>query len=238
MARSWGNSMALKMTTTNEVRTNGIKIILYGISGAGKTSLLATVPRIIIVSAEKGLLSIAGTGIPVLEIESYEDLEEAYNWLINPANSHHFDSIGLDSLSEIGEVVLAKAKTVYKDQRQAYTDLADKTVGLIKKFRDIQGKNVILVCKVENYKEDLTGAVKYFPSMPGTKLTNRIPYLVDEVFYLGMKTDLQSGKTTRYIQTQPDHQVIAKDRSGRLNMYEPPHLGHIMNKILGAQNNG
>jgi len=228
--------MALKITNTNEVASNGIKIIVYGIAGSGKTSLLATVPRIVIVSAEKGLLSIVGTGIPVLLIESYEDLEEAYQWLINPANSQYFDAIGLDSLTEIGEVVLAKAKSLYKDQRLAYTELADKTISLIKKFRDINNKHVILICKIENYKEDLTGITKYFPSMPGVKLTNRIPYLVDEVFYLGLKTDLQSGQTQRYIQTQPDHQVVAKDRSGKLNTYEPPNLGYIINKIKGVSN--
>ena len=79
---------------------------------------------------------------------------------------------------------------------------------------------------------------KYFPSVPGNKLTQKLPYLFDEVLYLGVKTDPSTNQSFRFIQTQPDFQVAAKDRSGKLNFTEPPNLGLIINKIIGVQQNG
>lgn len=231
--------MALKFSTTNTVLYNGIKILIYGISGVGKTTLITTLPKPIILSAEQGLLSIAGSNIPVITIETIQDLEDAYVWCTDPRNSHLFDSIALDSITEIGEQVLEVAKTKVKDARLAYVELADKMIRIIKKFRDIKGKHVIMLAKIGTNKEELTGAVKYFPDMPGTKLTQRLPYLFDEVLFMGIKTDVTTGKSWRFIQSQPDFQVIAKDRSGKLDNLEPPDLGILIGKMTnGVTTNG
>lgn len=230
--------MALKFSTTSKAVSQGIKVLVYGPSGVGKTTLLASVPKVIILSAEKGLLSLRHVEIPVILIESFEDLESAYNWLTNPSNSHLFDTIGCDSLSEIGEVVLKKAKQNSKDARLAYMETSDKMIDLIKKFRDIPNKNFIGICKIENLKDEMTGVVKYFPALPGNKLSQKLPYLFDEVLYLGLKTDPATQQTYRFIQSQPDFQVTAKDRSGALAQYEPADLSIVFGKIYnsGVQN--
>ena len=230
--------MAVKFSNTNNVHLNGVKMLVYGIAGAGKTRLALTAPRPIILSAEKGLLSIAGSNIGVLEIESFEDLREAYQWCINPANSQYFDTIFIDSISEIAEQVLLYAKAKVKDARLAYTELSDKLVDIIKDFRDITGKHVIMIAKIGDAKEEITGVTKYFPAVPGNKLTQRLPYLFDEVMYLGVKTDLSTNQSWSFIQTAPDFQVSAKDRSGRLNAIEPPDVGLLITKITGVVNNG
>lgn len=228
----------MKFSNTNDVHNNGVKALVYGIAGAGKTTLATTLPRPIIISAENGLLSIAGSGIGVIEVENFEDLKQAYQWCVNPANQTYFDSIMLDSISEIAEQILLFAKTKVKDARLAYTDLSDRLIDIIKDFRDIKGKHVIMTAKIESAKEELTGVTKYFPSVPGNKLTQKLPYLFDEVLYLGVKTDPSTNQSFRFIQTQPDFQVAAKDRSGKLNFTEPPNLGLIINKIIGVQQNG
>lgn len=228
----------MKFSNTNDVHNNGVKALVYGIAGAGKTTLATTLPRPIIISAENGLLSIAGSGIGVIEVENFDDLKHAYQWCVNPANQTYFDSIMLDSISEIAEQILLFAKTKVKDARLAYTDLSDRLIDIIKDFRDIKGKHVIMTAKIESAKEELTGVTKYFPSVPGNKLTQKLPYLFDEVLYLGVKTDPSTNQSFRFIQTQPDFQVAAKDRSGKLNFTEPPNLGLIINKIIGVQQNG
>lgn len=228
----------MKFSNTNDVHNNGVKALVYGIAGAGKTTLATTLPRPIIISAENGLLSIAGSGIGVIEVENFDDLKQAYQWCVNPANQTYFDSIMLDSISEIAEQILLFAKTKVKDARLAYTDLSDRLIDIIKDFRDIKGKHVIMTAKIESAKEELTGVTKYFPSVPGNKLTQKLPYLFDEVLYLGVKTDPSTNQSFRFIQTQPDFQVAAKDRSGKLSFTEPPNLGLIINKIIGVQQNG
>lgn len=227
--------MPLVFTNTNEVQSNGVKVLLYGPPGSGKTTALSTVPNIIILSAEDGLLSIAGTNIRVILVKTVEDLNEAYTWLVQ--HMDQYDSVGIDSISEIGEIVLSALKGQYKDARLAYTDLADQVLKALRKFRDLKGKNVIMIAKAANLKEELTGLVKYFPTLPGTKLANALPYQYDEVLYLDVKTDLASGNTWRVIQAHPDHQVTAKDRSGKLNKFESPDLGQLILKCKGGVNN-
>jgi hypothetical protein len=90
-----------------------------------------------------------------------------------------------------------------------------------------------MTCKMESSKDELSGMVKWGPSMPGQKLGPQLPYLFDEVFRLGVGKGAD-GKEFRFVQTQPDLQYEAKDRSGALQSMEYPHLGAIFAKIKGA----
>lgn len=241
--------MALQFTMANEAAAvGGVKVLVYGDSGHGKTVLAATLPAPILISAESGLLSLKrknierlfGVGtqgitydIPVIQIRSVDDLSEAYRWCCQAAEARQFQSVGLDSISEIAEVVLNNAKRQVKDPRQAYGELLEKMETLIRAFRDLAGRNVYIAAKMEPMKDELTGIVKFGPSMPGAKLGPKLPYYFDEVFRLGVNNDA-SGQPYRFLQTQPNLQFVAKDRSGALASMEPPHLGYVFNKILGA----
>lgn len=242
--------MALKWTTTaQEAGVHGVKMLVYADAGAGKTLLTATAPRPVLISAESGLLSLRAQNIlnvfgeqqhisydiPTIVVSTIEDLNDAYDWCANSQEAQGFDTIALDSLTEIGEVVLAKSKAVAKDPRQAYGELIDKMTTLVKGFRDLSGKHVYMSAKQEYIKDEVTGISKYGPSMPGTKLGPSLPYLFDEVFYLGVGLDQNTKLPYRYIQTTKDLQYTAKDRSGALDAYESPDLTNIITKIIGGQ---
>lgn len=235
-------------TTAQASATGGIKALVYGPAGMGKTMLCATLPAPVIISAESGLLSLRPQNIarvfgenaqgisydiPVIEVKTVQDLTEAYNWFTTSPQAGNFQSIALDSLSEIAEVVLNNAKRQVKDPRQAYGELLEKMETLIRLFRDLPNKNVVMMAKMESYKEELTGVVKYGPSMPGSKLGQKLPYFFDEVFRLGVNKD-QQGASYRFLQTQPDLQFEAKDRSGSLDPVEFPNLTYVFNKIIGV----
>lgn len=225
----------IKMTTTDQVSAvHGVKVLVYGQSGVGKTVLCATAPNPVIISAEAGLLSLRKVSIPVIEVKTVEDLTEAHRWCSQSAEAKQFATVCIDSISEIGEVVLANAKKQVKDPRQAYGELIEKMLATIKAFRDLQGKHVYMSAKMEPTKDELTGIVRYGPSMPGQKLGPQLPYLFDEVFRLGINKTPQ-GEEYRFLQTQPDLQFEAKDRSGSLDRMEPPDLTHVINKILGVK---
>jgi hypothetical protein len=134
-------------------------------------------------------------------------------------------------VTEIGEVVLTNAKGIHKDPRQAYGDLIDKMLVIIKQFRDLKGKHIYISAKEDRLKDDLTGKIIYGPSMPGQKLGPGLPYYFDEVFHLAIGYT-KDGTPYRYLQTQPDFQYEAKDRSGALDAIEPPDLNHIFDKIM------
>lgn len=225
--------MAIKLTTTKQAaQVNGIKVLVYGQAGAGKTSLCATIDEpAVIISAESGLLSLRGKDIPVIEVKSIADVHEAYQFITQSDDAKDFRWVCLDSISEIAEVVLNHEKKASKDPRQAYGALAEQMQDLLRAFRDIPGRNVYMSAKMDRQKDEQTGAMLYGPSMPGSKLGQGIPYLFDEVFVLRAER-ADDGQVYRTLQTSGDFQYVAKDRSGCLDLYEAPNLSSIAAKIL------
>lgn len=224
--------MPLNFTTTNQAAlTNGCKLLVYADSGVGKTVLCATAPAPFLVSAEGGELSLRNVAIPMARIHNVNDLMDVYQWCASSHEARQFQTICIDSLSEIGEVVLNNAKAQVKDPRQAYGELIEKMESAIRAFRDLPF-HVYMSAKQEPLKDEMTGVVKYGPSMPGAKLAQKLPYYFDFVLRMGIGKTAE-GQLYRFLQTQPDLQYIAKDRSGVLDAVEYPDLNNIFNKVLG-----
>lgn len=228
--------MAITLKSTKDAALDGIKVLVHGPAGAGKTSLCATTGApTIIISAESGLLSLRGVDIPVIEVKSLEQMYEAYDFVANTEEGQAFSWICLDSISEIAEVVLNHEKKVAKDPRQAYGALAEKMTDLIRAFRDLPGRNVYFSCKQERTKDEQSGAMLYYPAMPGNMLKQGVGYFFDEVMALRVEKDAD-GNPTRWLQTSRDFNYEAKDRSGCLEMFEAPNLAEIAAKISSTAN--
>lgn len=241
--------MPIEFTDTqSESVANGVKLMVYAPAGMGKTMLNATLPSPVLISAESGLLSLSprniqrvfgvdtpgiSYNIPVIKIRNIQDLNDAYEWCVGSSEAAAFESVALDSITEIMEQILSAAKVAYKDPRQAYGELAVEGEKLIRSFRDIYGKNVYMSSKMAPFKDELANITKYGPMAPGSKLGPAIPYFFDELFSLRMAQD-EEGHTYRYLQTQPDIQYEAKDRSGCLDAAEYPHLGAVIDKIRAS----
>jgi phage nucleotide-binding protein len=221
--------MAINLRSTKGIHTNGVKLLVYANAGAGKTSLIPTLPNPIVLSAEAGLLSIADADVPFVEVSSYETLMEAYAWLTQSAEAKGFDSVALDSISEIAEVVLNHEKKIAKDPRQAYGAMQEQMTDLIRAFRDLPEKHVYFTAKCEK-STDETGRLLYAPSMPGNKTGQQLPYFFDEVLALRVEKDAD-GNPQRALMCDSDGIWQAKDRSGKLSPWEAPDLGAIIAKI-------
>jgi hypothetical protein len=224
--------MAIKLTTTSEAAAmHGVKVLVYGGPGVGKTMLCSTAPNPIIISAEAGLLSLRDFDIPVIEINNIDDLDEAYNFLATSKDAAGFETFCLDSISEIAETCLTIEKAKNPDPRKFYVEMADRVLEKIRMFRDISGRHVYFSAKAAKERDDKLGGMLYQPSMPGRQLGQALPYMFDEVFVLRVEED-NEGRVTRWLQTQPDPQHDAKDRSGRLDRFEQPNLTDVINKII------
>lgn len=225
--------MAIQLKSTKDAALDGIKCLVHGPAGAGKTTLCSTTGEpTIIISAEAGLLSLRGFDIPVIEVKTLDQLYEAYQYVAGP-DGDQYSWVCLDSISEIAEVVLNYEKKNNKDPRAAYGSLAEKMTDLIRAFRDLPGKNVLFLCKQEKVKDEQSGAMLYSPSMPGNQLKNGIEYFFDEVLALRVEKDAD-GNPTRWLQSQRDFNYSGKDRSGALDMFELPNIAGIAAKIRGA----
>jgi len=221
--------MAINLKSTGGLSANGVKLLVYGQAGAGKTSLIKTLPTPLVLSAEGGLLSIQDANLPYIEVTSMATLMEAYQWLTESEEAKHFESIALDSISEIGEVVLNSEKKSNKDPRAAYGAMQEQMSDLIRAFRDLPGKHVYMTAKCEK-SQDESGRILYAPSMPGNKTGQALPYFFDEVLALRVEKDAE-GVTQRALMCDSDGLWLAKDRSGKLSPWEAPNLGDIIAKI-------
>lgn len=224
--------MAINLQSTSTIASSGVKMLVYGQAGAGKTTLIKTAPAPLILSAEAGLLSLAGTDIPYVEIHSIAELGEVGQWITQSKEAAQFKTICLDSISEIAEVCLSEAKQSLKDGRAAYGEMADQMSKVIRAYRDIPGRNIYFTAKMDKSESD-TGARLFAPSMPGKTLTQQLPYFFDEVLALRLVTD-KDGNTGRALMCAPDTMWTAKDRSARLAAWEPADLGAIFEKIAGG----
>ena len=223
--------MAISLKRTG-ASNQWVNILVHGQSGSGKTTLSRTLENVVILSAEGGLLSVADEQIPYIEISTYAELMEAYQWASESDEAKQFDCVALDSISEMAEVILATEKSKAKDPRQAYGALQDSMSGLIRAFRDLP-KHVYMTCKTEKIQDE-SGRLLWSPSMPGAKLGQQLPYFFDEVFALRVEKD-EDGKALRMLQTESDGIWTAKDRSGKLEPWCEPDLGKIISAIGGKK---
>jgi len=234
----------MKETNTSQLQDAKIKALLYGKSGTGKTSTALTLKpsTTLILSAESGLLPLAGKDYAVWEIESFDDMGESYKRLLNPELQSKFKVIFVDSLSEINE--LCKEKIVKidrpglgKDLGKSYDDLLQmqdyqllqvRMTRMIRAFRDLPF-HIIFTALEDNIKDERTGEIQVVPSING-KLATNVAGFFDEVFRQSTKEI--DGKLQYLFTTGKVEKAIAKDRSGALNLYEEASWKTVFEKIF------
>lgn len=229
--------MAFNPRSTLNISQNGIKIALFGESGTGKTWQISTLQRPFIISTEKGLLTLSALGldIPFVEVSSMDELKEARKALSEDYRGE-YDTLVIDSVTEIAEICLADLKENSKDPRKAYLDTQDAISRELRAFFNIEDKDIVMIFKSGRIEDKDTNRVSYAPVVNNDKFSAKIPYLFDEVLALRSMKDAD-GNISRYIQTVNDGIYACKDRSGKLYPTEEADLGQIIDIIRG-ENNG
>ncbi len=224
--------MAINPKRLSSVTVDGIKIALFGESGVGKTFQIASLDRPFIISAEKGLLTLKRLGVdfPYIEVHSFEELCETYTYITAEENIGTWQTLVIDSVSEVAEVVLSDYKKTNKDPRKAYGDMMDDVMDAVRGFMNIEGKDMVFIFKSGRIADADTGRTTYSPYTPSDKFAAKMPYLFDEVLALRSQKDAD-GNIQRYIQTVNDGNWNCKDRSGMLEPYEVADLGALIRRI-------
>jgi hypothetical protein len=223
--------MAISLKRTGQLGASSVKFLGYGPAKIGKTRAISTLPTPITLSCEGGLLVLRDYDLPYIEIKTIADIYEAYAWLTSSDEANKFESVALDSITEIAEVVLTAEKNVKVDGKKihgmkAYGEMADKVADLIRAFRDLPSHHVYFSAQMEKSQDEL-GAVLYAPAMPGNKFAQKLPFFFDEVFAFRFEAGHHA------ILTATDGVWTAGDRSGKLDQWEKPDLGAIIRKIAG-----
>jgi hypothetical protein len=222
-----------KVSTT--ISSSGFKAVVYGGAGSGKTyqaGLLTDAGyKVLLISAEAGLRTLAKwPNIDVIDLNKFpiekriDKLIEAYQWI--EKTKPKYDTIMIDSLTEINQCLIASLKLKYPDEKMTlklYGENSEKMQMLCKSFRDLP-YNVVLISQSEVEKDDV-GRRFTIPSLIG-KVSNLLPYYFDSVIFLS-----KDDKGNRTAQTEASNNIVAKNRGGNLLPTEPADLGKIFNKV-------
>jgi len=230
--------MPLKTITIESV--DRFTALVIGPAGIGKTSLLRTIPKnekAIILSAESGLLCVRDLvksgQVEGFEIGSFQEMTEAYNYLVNPDIAKKYQWIFIDSLTEISGRCVEAMKAKYPaggDSFKLWGDYADRMTALVKGFRDISGYSVVFTC-LPTVDKDEANRRFVAPAVAGTSLKERLTSYFDEVLYMSMQK-ADDGTEYRAFVTQSFEKYPAKDRSGKLSLIEKPDLAYLKTKIM------
>ncbi len=225
----------MKIISTREASViDGIKGVLYGKAGAGKTTLATTLKDVLFLNIEGGTMSLRNHDIDCVNVLCIQDLRDVLDFLQKSQDALKYRNVIIDSLSEAAYMIFKDSLKTLKDGRQAYPDCYNRTIGIVKGFRALPRVNVVFIAKEGPVKDgDVTC---YGPSMYYDKISNELPYQSDFVFRLFERKN-PDGTSERLLQTrytEKDFQYVAKDRSGVLADYEPANLQGIFDKISGV----
>ena len=151
-----------------------------------------------------------------------------------------FENFFFDSITELGRLSYRHAeqqpealseRTGRKDTRAAYGLHARQMLGLLYQMQHTRGKNIIFVGVMEKTTDDF-GVASWTLQMEGQRVPRELPAIVDEICVLE-KVDFGDGAPPMRAFVCSDNPWLfpAKDRSGKLEMVEKPHLGELIQKL-------
>ena len=153
-----------------------------------------------------------------------------------------YDTIFVDSITVAGRLCFQwcrgqpeafSDKTGKPDIRGAYGLHGREMISWLTHLQHTRAKNIVFVGVLDEKLDDFNRKL-YVPQIDGAKTGLELPGIVDEVLTLAeIKSDDGSLHRAFVCQTLNNWGYPAKDRSGRLDMIEEPHLGRLFEKISG-----
>lgn len=158
----------------------------------------------------------------------------------DPAKLDRYETLFVDSISVAGRLCFQwcrgqpeafSEKSGKPDIRGAYGLHGREMIAWLTHLQHTRGKNIIFVGILDEKLDDFNRKV-YVPQIDGSKTGLELPGIVDEVLTLTALKDEQGQLRRVFVcQTLNPWGYPAKDRSGRLEMVEEPHLGRLFAKI-------
>lgn len=158
----------------------------------------------------------------------------------DPKVLEKYDTVFIDSITVAGRLCFQwckgqpeahSDKTGKPDVRGAYGLHGREMIAWLTHLQHTRAKNVIFVGILDEKFDDFNRKI-FVPQIDGSKTGLELPGIVDEVLTLTSLPD-DNGVPQRVFvcHTQNSWGYPAKDRSGRLDLLEPPHLGRLIEKI-------
>jgi AAA domain len=152
-----------------------------------------------------------------------------------------YDTVFVDSITAVSRLSFRWAeqqpeafseRTGKKDTRGAYGLHAREMLLWLHQLQHARGKHVVFVGILEKVTDELN-ATTWQAQMEGSRASRELPGIVDQILTMAW-VDFGDGAPTRaFICTSPNPWGYpAKDRAGRLEQIEEPHLGKLITKLI------
>jgi AAA domain len=243
----------------------GVKILIVGPSGVGKTWLLHTLDpaTTIFINIEAGDLSVQDVAVNSVRPRTWPECRDLAVYLAGanpavPANTcysaaHHdavvrgfstgpidkYQTFFFDSITAAGRLCFAWAcqqpdalsSSGKRDLRAAYGLHAREMISWLLHLQQARAANVVLLGILESVTDDFN-RVEHRLQMEGAKTGRELPGIIDEVITMQWIAFDGAPATRAFVCTSPNKwSYPAKDRSGRLDQIEEPHLGKLFAKL-------
>lgn len=160
----------------------------------------------------------------------------------DPAVLDRYETVFIDSITVAGRLCFQwcrgqpeafSDKTGKPDIRGAYGLHGREMIAWLTHLQHTRDKNIVFVGVLDEKLDDFNRKV-FVPQIEGAKTGLELPGIVDEVLTMA-EIKCEDGRLYRAFicQTLNPWGYPAKDRSGRLDLIEEPHLGRLMAKISG-----
>lgn len=160
----------------------------------------------------------------------------------DPAALDGYHTVFIDSITVAGRLCFQwckgqpeafSDKTGKPDVRGAYGLHGREMIAWLTHLQHTRAKSVWFVGILDEKLDDFNRRI-FQPQIDGSKTGLELPGIVDEVLTMAEIKDESGAPYRAFVcQTINSWNFPAKDRSGRLDLIEEPHLGRLMAKIRG-----
>lgn len=231
-------------STQSYASSAGVKLLVYGPPHKGKTDMIKTLPKPLVLASEHGLVTLNKYNIPYTPCTTVAEVKALTQWVQDKKYVGKYESLVLDSVSYLTTLLLAE----FRNNTALYTNNGVKHYGLLKDYvtdllAALFAANVhVYVTAWEDTKYDAFGNIdSTYPYTEGKALQTYLVHYFDLTAHLDWHTiNVQQADGTTlaqeypYLQTVTTNKKFARSRHTILAPFEEAHLGNLINKLANA----
>lgn len=225
----------MNITTTGQLASaSGVKCIIYGSAGCGKTPLVTTASNALYIAIEHGQVSLQGTNTPAIKSYDLASFYQIIEWIDKSEEAKQYNTFFFDSISRFCSLVLEeemskKSKSGEKVNGQAaYGEMAKRVLKVLHLLNNMENCNIVMLAQQDTKPEQGR------PYFEGNEIDTKIPHLFDGVFHLG-EHDIPERGLTYSLQMRETSKNFARCRFNAAADYEAANLDYLFNKLLNGE---
>lgn len=204
----------------------GAKALVFGPAGSGKTPVINSAPRPVLLACEPGMLSMRGSRVPTFQAFTPKLIDEFFDWFFRSSERKNFDTLAVDSATQMAEIYLEEAEKSNKHGLAAYGEANRNTLKHLQTLYFTENCHTYLIAKQEILADGLKR-----PYFPGKELPVKLPHMYDCILHLDTHAIPSVGQHKSF-QCEPTYDIHARNRTGTLSMFEQPNFSQIVTKAM------